>query len=96
MKNLKIKFAVACFFACVAVFTGYNIYNNISVSDQNSFLFQNVEALANGESGSGQTLDCWQTIEAISGGSSTHKTYCGECAAKLCRSWSDASTCNTK
>jgi len=91
-KKIKLKFAVASLLICFAVFTSYKIHCDMFLTSQNSLLFQNVEALANGESGSGQTLDCWQEISS-KGLNQTHKTYCGSCGPKLCTNWYDASTC---
>ena len=93
MKNLKFKFIVACLLFFVAIFTCYKVYNNAILIGNDVLLFQNVEALANEESGSGQTLDCWDTIHGGAGMLQTHKTYCGSCSAKLCAEWFNASTC---
>ena len=53
---------------------------------------ENIEALAQGESG-GDTLNCWHTISEDGPNALTHKTYCGNCDARLARGWSNASTC---
>lgn len=80
--------------AVFAAVAGYGIYagqkSEIAMSD---LMLENVEALANGESG--QKLDCWEDISSNGGNVlPTHITYCGTCGPILARSWGDQSMCN--
>jgi hypothetical protein len=54
----------------------------------------NIEALSQNE-GSGETLNCWQTISTRGSNIITNITYCGECKPKNACGWYDPSTCTT-
>jgi len=60
-----------------------------SLSDMN---LANIEALSNTEGG-GKQLACYQTVSSNGIGNLTHQTYCADCEATLCRSWSNNSFC---
>lgn len=52
----------------------------------------NIEALAH-ENSNPEWISCYETITNYGKGDKTHQTYCGECAPKLVRGWSDSSSC---
>jgi hypothetical protein len=89
MKKLIISITGIATFAVVLVFSASISFRGSSISNLS---IANIEALSGSESG-GVTLACYDTISSIGNGNQTHKTYCGDCKATLCRAWNTGSFC---
>jgi hypothetical protein len=63
------------------------------ISLANADVLANAEALATEEGASSNPKNCWNSVEYRTGQTSTHKTYCGDCAAILCTHWYTEKTC---
>jgi hypothetical protein len=96
-QNMKKKILGGIALLGIAAVAAWNVNLNSQSSDLSDVSLANVEALANGESSS-KSIDCWQEISSSHSNAMsaelTHKTYCGECSAKLDRSWSSSSSCS--
>ena len=89
----------------IAVAVGFNVNLN-QKSDVSLLELANVEALAIpfgplaievAESVQKETYSCWKELSNGESNATspalTHKTYCGDCSATLCRSWYTESSC---
>ena len=47
--------------AALAIIAGYNVYTSRPTKDMTELMLMNVEALANDESGSSNSWDCWSS-----------------------------------
>ena len=65
---------IASLLVCVAVFTGYRVHIGVVLSNQNSLLFQNIEALTQGEGGNGS--GCFQNSHSEMGILESGESYC--------------------
>ncbi|WP_419051732.1 NVEALA domain-containing protein [Parabacteroides goldsteinii] len=70
-----------------------NVNKDTKNGIQSDLFIANVEALANGESGS-QPMDCVYNVENTNDGKPVEtKTYCGDCQPIKCTHWSNNSRC---
>ena len=90
--NKKMFYGLAVLVIAFVAAFGVNASLSSKGHNLSDISLANVEALARNENGG--TLDCWNTISSQGPNASTHKTYCGECKAKICNYWSSASTCS--
>lgn len=90
---MKKKKLAAFVVAVVAVIAGYNIFLTKKTVTLSDLALVNVEALANDESGSGNTVTCYSSSSSKSG-----STYydCGSCSKQFnSQGTGSSSTCNT-
>lgn len=87
----KNKYAIAI--TLLAIIGGFGIYKSQRQAKMSAIMMANVEALAQGEGGSGQKLDCWDNISGQGNVLATHITYCLTCDPILAKSWSKEGMC---
>jgi hypothetical protein len=90
---MKIKFKIL---VLTIIIINVIIFVNFDMDERKgrkySFTLANIEALAN-ESSDSNWISCYETISSEGTNYQTHITYCGECTAKLARSWSQLDSC---
>lgn len=87
-KLLFILFVVTI--VSMSVFTSYSLQTN---NYKYTLVVANIEALTASEDPLLTELFCYRTVSSKGNGNSTHVTYCGDCEATLCKSWSDQYIC---
>jgi hypothetical protein len=90
------KVLLSSIFAVALIATaGYGV-NKSMKSDANlsDLALANVEALADGESGEGQRVTCYNSFEGYQGFPMEDKTWCYDCKDRPASNWSDKSECS--
>jgi len=91
---MKKRILSGLFALALLITAGYGVSENLkSGADFSDLALMNVEALAQDESGDGETLSCWKNMNSQETQTTPHKTYCGTCAAVPVHTWSNESTC---
>lgn len=93
---MKKKISGSVAVLAIAAIMVFNVQLDTTDNTVSSISLANVEVLAYGDD-TNKKLDCWNTISSSQKNAMvaepTHKTYCGDCQATLCRSWYHQSKC---
>lgn len=92
----KLYYVSGISIVCIVVATIFylNANNSLKKDEFSDLLIANVEALASDESGGGQPMNCYSTVENSNDGRPVETvTYCGDCKAVRCTNWSNSGRC---
>lgn len=77
----------------VFIIVGTIICKKASMVEMSDLTLANIEALANGESGSGQRIICYNKLKGLQGAPMEDKTWCSDCSIRPASEWSQQSEC---